>query len=118
MPDTALLPCPWCNGKADWDSKPGATGEQFWCLCLTDDCTFYNAEPFTKHARKTDAIAAWNRRAAIILDPNNAAQVDAVALILWDLDKANWASPDYSQHENVMRERAKMVIEKLRDAKP
>ena len=64
-PEHALRPCPFCDGKSDWDSKPGATGEQFWCMCVNDECVFYAAHPFHTYATKAEAIAAWNRRPAV-----------------------------------------------------
>jgi cell division protein ZapA (FtsZ GTPase activity inhibitor) len=77
MDVSELLPCPFCGGKADVVSKLRATGVR---VCLNDDCTFYNAEVLNTHARKFDAIAAWNRRAPFSADEERAAMLTADAV--------------------------------------
>jgi|SRR5580700_11196590 hypothetical protein len=105
-----LLPCPFCGEKADVVSKLRAAGEQFWCVCLNDDCTFYNAEVLNTHARKFDAIAAWNRRAPLSADEERAAQIDAIAGALWEMEKHIRAATDHSH----MRESARRILMALK----
>lgn len=59
-----LKPCPFCGEPADIDGKPGATGEQYWPLCVNDECVIYAADLFNTFATRREAIAAWNRRAS------------------------------------------------------
>lgn len=54
---------------------------------------------------------------AIVPDPNDEKQVDAVARALWEMDKVNWVAPDYSQHETYMRDWARRTLTALRGMK-
>lgn len=51
---------------------------------------------------------------SIVPDPDDPEQVDTVARALFELDKANWVAPDYSQHEAFMRGWARQTLTALR----
>lgn len=55
----ALLPCPFCGGKASADFADDAPG--FEVGCFNPDCP---AEPSIWKYTEAEAIAAWNTRAA------------------------------------------------------
>lgn len=58
-----LLPCPFCGGRADWQDASGATGTQYYCLCVEEGVLHGCCRQDATYARKTDAIKAWNSRA-------------------------------------------------------
>jgi len=60
--DTHPLPCPFCGGGAivDYDAAYGC-----WCVrCLRCHCRTVLSRP------RTEAVAAWNRRAPSMRGPN------------------------------------------------
>ena len=59
------LSCPFCEGAAEADTMPSVTGRQHFVSCKVCTCYGYNYQPFTTYARKSEAIAAWNRRARV-----------------------------------------------------
>lgn len=61
-----IFPCPFCGGVASVEAVGGAVGVAFTVGCDTDaegDC--YGYQSLTTFARRSDAIAAWNRRTPV-----------------------------------------------------
>jgi len=61
---TELLPCPFCGGEADYEEIKCPNGKINWSIGCPNgaaDCTGYQS--LQEFARKTEAAAAWNRRA-------------------------------------------------------
>ncbi len=72
MPGTVTLeylkPCPFCGGEAQVEETSAATGRgdavAFSVGCIQDeDGTCYGYQSLTTFSRRSDAIAAWNKRA-------------------------------------------------------
>ena len=57
----ALLPCPFCGGKAELND---CLVECMFCLCAVPNGFGYEGERLG-YATEAEAIAAWNRRAAL-----------------------------------------------------
>ena len=57
-----LLPCPFCGGKAEFQSKPSPWLTAYWRV----DCSECpeNMVVFARGATKREATETWNRRAA------------------------------------------------------
>lgn len=100
----ALRPCAHCGGIAQLEQ--GEAVPEMWCVFCTGCGTTSPA------AYKPGAIAAWNRRTAP-LDPTNETQVATLALAGFELERDHWSAPDYSQHENRLREWARVTLGKL-----
>lgn len=70
-PESArLLPCPFCGGQARHEEY-GLS--QYIVLCGPCDCHLSPQESVE------DAVNAWNRRAALTINPEDAGQVERVA---------------------------------------
>lgn len=70
-PESAhLLPCPFCGGHARPSSRNGLT---FFIECQTSYCAIVGPERCA-----ADAVSAWNRRAALTINPDDPKQVAAV----------------------------------------
>ncbi|TKD50182.1 Lar family restriction alleviation protein [Sphingomonas baiyangensis] len=54
-----LLPCPFCGGEAKLVS-----GTSSMVQCLNDQCIIGDPAPFNDFTHRSDAITAWNTRAA------------------------------------------------------
>lgn len=75
MEETELLPCPFCGGRADFESveapimKSGAGSWSVGCFedggDLHESGMCFGYQSATQFATKRDAAAAWNRRAAL-----------------------------------------------------
>lgn len=65
---TELKPCPFCGGEATFEEvKHGDTSN--WTVgCEDEDGECYGYQSLTSFARKAEARAAWNRRAAPAAD--------------------------------------------------
>ena len=106
-----LLPCPWC-GSGDLDI---GKSKMFGGLMI--ECEGCQMVVLPPTVSRGEAIAAWNRRAAIVPDPEDGRQVDAVTRVLYEMDKENWVEPDYSQHESYLQDWARRVLTTLRKMK-
>lgn len=76
-PESAgLSPCPFCGNEARPSSRNGLT---FFVECQTSYCAIVGPERCA-----SDAVAAWNRRAALTITPDDPKQVECVARELFD----------------------------------
>lgn len=61
-----LLPCPWCGGPASIEETPASAteGVRFSVGCDdTDEAECMGYQSLTTFARRSEAAAAWNKRA-------------------------------------------------------
>lgn len=76
-PESAgLSPCPFCGGHARPSSRNGLT---FFIECQTSYCAIVGPERCA-----VDAASAWNRRAALTINPDDPKQIECVARALWE----------------------------------
>ncbi len=87
-PDTtALSPCPFCGGPADYEEIPMGLGHAIWSVgCASDETDCIGYQMLAHFSRKCEAAAAWNTRAkasgdnavaATPLGPCTQAEIDA-----------------------------------------
>src|SRR5580704_8476281 len=109
MPEQSL-PCPFC-GSIYTTIRLLRINREVKLRCLR--CGARGPYALTE----TEAIAAWNRRVsvAVTIDPESEEQIDQLARALFEMDKANWVAPDYSQHESYLRGLARAASEWFRD---
>jgi len=83
-----LLPCPFCGSGASITGTEWGGREQYFVACTGPDCHCAVGENYDRDAcpeysfsSKDDAIAAWNRRAALAAQPAPAAVPPGMALM-------------------------------------
>lgn len=57
-----IKPCPFCGNKADWNEREASKGVVFYIECVSDSGDFGCCSQRGGFARKSEAIAAWNKR--------------------------------------------------------
>ena len=86
------LPCPFCGGAAEVEDARGSGGWSVGCADQSGDC--YGYQSLTTFPRKSEAIAAWNRRPSPVVGEGAVAwRYELAGSIRQDKTYTRWSAP-------------------------
>lgn len=89
MRDPKLLPCPFCGGRAGFESAPAGHSVDLqsgvWSVgCMNDKVDCHGYQMLATYARKSEAAKAWNTRMGVGVNPENLAPSISLTLSFHD----------------------------------